>query len=270
MRQARYWIFTIKFEDWSVPAELPAGVTWITGQQELGEGGYHHWQMVVHFAKKVSLAGAKASFTDSAHCEPCRSEAANSYVQKEDTRVAESQFELGSKPINRASSKDWEQIWELAKKRKLQDIEPDIRIRCYNQFKRIGGDYIEPVGVERKVYCFWGASGTGKSRRAWAEAGFKAYPKSPTSKFWCGYRGQEHVVLDEFRGQIDVSHLLIWLDRYPFLIENKGGHDSMDATHIWITSNVDPREWYPTANEETKNAILRRMEITYFPPTIFE
>lgn len=43
--------------------------------------------------------------------------------------------------------------------------------------------------VERVVQVYWGTTGTGKSHRAWAEAGITAYPKDPLSKFWDGYRG---------------------------------------------------------------------------------
>lgn len=43
--------------------------------------------------------------------------------------------------------------------------------------------------IERVVQVYWGTTGTGKSHRAWAEAGITAYPKDPLSKFWDGYRG---------------------------------------------------------------------------------
>lgn len=83
--------------------------------------------------------------------------------------------------------------------------------------------------MERKVYVFWGPTGTGKSRRAWDEAGPDAYPKDPRSKFWDGYNGHSNVVLDEFRGAIDVSHLLRWFDRYPVLVEVKGSSRILSA-----------------------------------------
>lgn len=34
----------------------------------------------------------------------------------------------------------------------------------------------------REVHCFWGTTGSGKSFRAWAEAGLDAYPKDPRTK----------------------------------------------------------------------------------------
>jgi len=118
--------------------------------------------------------------------------------------------------------------------------------------------------MERRVDVFWGRTGTGKSRRAWNEAGFGAYPKDPRTKFWDGYREQEHVVIDEFRGDIDISHVLRWFDRYPVIVEVKGGSVSFVAKRIWITSNVDPRDWFPNVCQETKNALIRRLNITHF------
>lgn len=123
---------------------------------------------------------------------------------------------------------------------------------------------MEPAAIEREVFCYWGDAGTGKSRRAWEEAGLDAYPKCPRSKFWCGYRSHEHVVIDEFRGGIDVSHFLRWLDRYPVIVDTKGGATSLKATKIWITSNLPPEEWFPGVSQETLSAIRRRMTIIHY------
>lgn len=87
-------------------------------------------------------------------------------------------------------------------------------VRNYNSLRRIATDHLQADPIEREVVVYWGTTGTGKSRRAWDEATFDAYPKDPRTKFWCGYRGQAHVVLDEFRGGIDIAHMLRWLDRY--------------------------------------------------------
>jgi len=198
------------------------------------------------------------------HVEPTRSSAALEYVWKEDTRVDGTQFELGSRPLKRNSDKDWEVIRESAKRGELDAIPADVFVRCYSQLKRIAVDYCQPVGFERQVFVFWGITGSGKSRRAWSEAGMDAYPKDPLTKFWDGYRGQEHVVIEEFDGGIDISHMLRWLDRYPVIVEVKGSSRCLNATHYWITSNVDPRLWYPEAKEEQKAALMRRMQITHF------
>lgn len=256
---------------------LPPGVQWIRGQLERGERtGYLHWQLSVAFPKTTRPAGVKRIFGNGIHIELSRSDAADSYVWKDDTRVEGTQFELGAKKTNRANAKDWEAIWNEAKNRNAEQIPADVRIRCYSQIRRIGYDYMAPIGVERECYVYWGTTGTGKSRRAWGESGFDAYPKGilffliidPRTKFWCGYNSHENVVIDEFRGGIDIAHLLRWLDRYPVIVETKGGAIVFNAKRIWITSNLDPREWYPGLDAETMNALLRRLKITHFNPPL--
>lgn len=200
----------------------------------------------------------------SAHCELTRSEAADEYVWKEDTRIAGTQFELGRKPHRRNNATDWELIWESAKSGAINDIPANVRVQHYRTLRTIASDYSEPLPMERQIYVFCGRTGSGKSRRAWDEAGFSAYPKDPRSKFWDGYRDQKHVVIDEFRGGIDISHILRWLDRYPVLVEIKGSSTPLVAEKIWITSNLHPFNWYPDLDEETRNALLRRLQITEF------
>lgn len=75
------------------------------------------------------------------------------------------------------------------------------------------------------------------------------------------------MVIDEFRGEINISHMLRWLDRYPVIVEAKHGSVVLNAHTIYITSNLDPRFWYankPFIGQETIDALLRRMEITEF------
>jgi len=117
--------------------------------------------------------------------------------------------------------------------------------------------------IERKVKVYWGATGVGKSRRAWEEAGFDSYPKDPRTKFWDGYSGQERVVIDEFRGGIDIAHVLRWFDRYPVVVEVKGSSVVLKAKEIWITSNLSPDLWYPELDLATKEALLRRLEVEF-------
>lgn len=263
MSQARFWLLTIPHADF-LPYRPPT-VDYIVGQLERGgDTGFLHWQILVHFARKIRLRGVKSVFGNSAHAEPSRSDAAREYVWKEDTRVEGTQFELGDLPMRRGHSCDWEAVRENAKRGRLDDIPGDIYCRLYGNLKRIAVDHMEPVGVERNIHVYWGRTGTGKSRRAWDEAGLQAYPKDPRSKFWDGYSGQEHVVIDEFRGGIDISHILRWFDRYPVVVEIKGSSVVLRAKSIWITSNLDPRLWYPDLDEETKAALLRRLNITHF------
>lgn len=261
-RQGIFWILT-------VPAHcftpfLPQPCRWIRGQLELGEGGFLHWQIVVAFKRKVSMAGVRDTFGPY-HCELSRSVAANEYVFKLDTRVPNTQFELGIKPVDRADPDDWERIWELAKNNDLQSIPATIRVQSYRTIRAIASDFAEPVGIVRTVVVYWGRTGTGKSRKAWDAAGLEAFPKDPRSKFWCGYRGQNNIVIDEFRGGIDIGHLLRWTDRYPVNVEIKGASTPLLAENIWITSNLAVEQWYPGLDEDTLAALRRRFkEVVHF------
>jgi len=264
-RQGIYWLLTIPhhaFTPW-----LPPTIVYIRGQLERGnDGGYLHWQLLVICSGKASLSGLKRVFGDAAHCELSRSAAADDYVWKDDTYVDGTRFELGSRPFRRNVKSDWNRVWESAKTGDLAAIEPDVRFQHYRTIRVIRADFAKPVGMERTCFVFWGTTGTGKSRRAWAEAGMEAYPKDPRTKWWDGYLNHEHVVIDEFRGSIDIAHMLRWLDRYPVLVEIKGASVPLAAKKIWITSNLDPRRWYPDADQETVNALLRRLNITQFFP----
>jgi len=234
------------------------------GQLEIGEGGFEHWQLVVYAGRPCRRSALTKVFGSDSHWEVCKSVAAESYVWKDETSVPGTRFEYGEKPMHRNEDKDWQAIKLAAQSGRLDVVPPDIYVRCYQSLRRIESDHLQPVAIERQVFVYWGATGVGKSRRAWAEAGFDSYPKDPRSKFWDGYRGHQHVVIDEFRGGIDISHILRWLDRYPCIVEVKGSSTVLKAKKIWITSNLDPRLWYPDLDSDTLAALLRRLEIKHF------
>lgn len=265
-RQGLYWIITIPIrarpEGWD---ECPEGVRYFKGQKETGEEtGYEHWQALVCLEEKGSIFTMQRIFGQRGHYELSRSNAANDYVWKEATRVEGSQFEFGRLPFKRNSQQDWDQVWEWAKEDQIELIPAQIRVQHYRTLEYIAAKYCRPVGREKLVHVYWGSTGTGKSKTAWDEATLEAYPKDPRSKFWDGYRGQRNVVIDEFRGAIDISHILRWLDRYPVIVEVKGASTVLRPKEIWITSNLHPRDWYPGLDPETYQALERRLEIKEF------
>lgn len=265
--QGIFWIATVPYANWTPPTELPDGLNWILGQGEVGESGYRHWQFLFALKRKSRLTGAaRAARIDGVgyHLELTRSAAANAYVQKEETRIEGSSFQLGTCPINPCRKTDWEAVWENAARGDLEKIPARIRVVSYRTLRAIAADNDVPQDIVRTCKVFWGATGTGKSYRARAEAGVGLYRKNPRTKFWCAYQGQENVVIDEFRGGIDIANLLLWLDQYAITVETKGGSKCLNAKNFWITSNISPRQWYPEADEETMQALLRRMEVIHF------
>lgn len=262
---SKYFLLTLPAKQYVfAPFSLPSGIAFMRGQLELSnDTQLLHWQFVVYTVRKQRLSFVKRMYA-SAHVEVSRSSAVDDYVWKEDTRVENTCFEIGVRPMRRNVSTDWEDIWNDAKNGTLLNIPADVRIRCYSTLRRIEKDYMVPQPVEKQVSVYWGATGTGKSRRAWSEAGFTAFPKDPNTKFWDGYNGHEFVVIDEYRGNIAISNLLRWFDRYPVCVEIKGGATVLKATRIWITSNLHPRDWYATLDSATYQALERRLAITHF------
>lgn len=267
--QAKYWLLTIP-QHLFIPY-LPPNADYLSGQLESAPTtGYLHWQLLVCFKTKLRLAGVKSVFGQECHAEPSRSDAAREYVLKDESSIPNTRFTLGQYPFRRNNSKDWESIFQAAVDGRMDDIPADVRLIHYNSIRRVHQDNLHPIGIIKRVQVFWGPTGVGKSRRAWDEAGLSAYPKDPRTKFWDGYSGQENVVIDEFRGGIDISHLLRWLDRYPTIVEIKGSSTVLRAKNIWITSNLEPRRWYPDLDDDTMAALMRRLEISHLEEPQYE
>lgn len=210
------------------------------------------------------LGFLKTLLGDRVHAELSRSAAADAYVWKLDTRVEGTCFELGQRPFRRNNKRDWGSILEAAKSGRLDDIDPSVVVCHYRSLRCIASDFGACPAIERRAIVYWGGTQLGKSRRAWHEAGYSSYAKDPRTKWWDGYRGEKHVIVDEFRGTIDISHILRWLDRYPVRVEVKGSTIPLLATTFWFTSNIAPDKWYPDLDLDTFRALERRLEIVHF------
>jgi len=264
--QGRYWILTIPFEEFEKPTGLAKGLLFCRGQAEEGAGGFKHWQVVAAFEKKTRLRGVKNLFGNQCHAELSRSAAANEYVQKDDTYIEGTRFSFGEAPLKRNDKTDWDKVKSLAIAGNIDAVPADIFIKHYHTLKKIKLDNMVFEDKVKNVRIYWGVSGSGKSHRAREEAGPGAYIKDPCTKWWDGYRPEEHdsVIIEEFTGTINISHMLRWLDKWGSAAEAKQGGVPFKAGNIWITSNVNPVLWYPDANPEQVAALMRRCTITEF------
>lgn len=258
--QVKLWLLTIPAHCF-VPF-LPAEVCWIKGQLEEGAGGFIHWQIIIQLRKKARLAGVIKIFGPY-HAEATRSEAAEEYVWKEDTRVAGTQFELGSKNFNPSSKVDWARQLELVKAGDLDNVDAGVYIRCFSQISRIRTENLRPKfrGVQQ-VNVYWGVSGAGKTHRVFDEAGETFYLKSSTTKWFDSYRQEENIIMDEFTGTMAIVHMLKWLDSYPMSVEIKGGQVALNSKVWWITSNIDPNDWYNDTNSSAEQRVALRRRFT--------
>jgi hypothetical protein len=267
-KQAKYWLLTIPDSTWNPPKDLYPGTVYLSGQQELGSStSYKHWQVLVCFSQKKTLNQCKSYFTPQTHAEPSKSEAARDYVHKDESSVPGTRFELGEYPFRRNSKTDWKKVLKKAKEGALDEVPPDVTIRYYSTLKRISIDYGVPImRGPQHVSLYWGETGTGKTRKFYDEIGdTKYYLKAPTTKWWDGYKGEEVVLVDEFRGMVEISHLLKWLDRYPCACEVKGAQVFLNTKRWVFTSNLPLKDWYKDLDSETVDALARRFtEVLHF------
>lgn len=124
----------------------------------------------------------------------------------------------------------------------VADNEFDIWVRYYRAFEKYLLMKTPARNWKTIVHVLQGPTGTGKSK--WAMDMFpNAYWKQ-RSNWWDGYTGQENVILDEFYGWLPFDLLLRLCDRYPLMVETKGGQTQFAAKTIVITTNMLPCNWY--------------------------
>ena len=113
------------------------------------------------------------------------------------------------------------------------------------------------------IEIFVGPTGTGKSRKADAENVGAYYVPWPTGGrwWWPRYHGQDTVIMDEFRHQIKMDVMLKMLDRYDWWLESKGRSFQFVSKKIIITTNIDPKHWYPGVKDRlnTLKPLQRRI-----------
>lgn len=127
----------------------------------------------------------------------------------------------------------------------IADNEFDIWVRYYRAFEK----YLLMKTPQRNhsvdVHVVQGPTGTGKSR--WAMETYPGAYWKQRSQWWDGYMGHETVIFDEFYGWVPFDLLLRVCDRYPLLVETKGGQVQFVAKTVIITSNSLPNNWYRSA-----------------------
>ena len=74
------------------------------------------------------------------------------------------------------------------------------------------------------------------------------YTKNGRTKWWCGYAGENNVLIDEFNGN-EFGSIEFFNDMTNigcFQIETKGGQSVLTAENIYIASNKHPCHWWKT------------------------
>jgi len=149
---------------------------------------------------------------------------ARDYCMKDDTRV-EGPWVYGDEPAQGKRS-------DLAGvKRALDEGADDSQIAesFFSDWVRYNKSFaayrelrVKPRDFQTRCTVLWGPPGSGKTTRAQHEAGPDAYWLSNSGgsiQWWQRYRGQKHVVIDEFKGWLKYLDLLRLIDHSPLLVQ---------------------------------------------------
>lgn len=254
-----YWCFTINNPTSNEMPRAWPGVQYAVWQREKGEAGTEHLQGYAVFTLKKERTWTNGK-CNKGHWEPRKGNhaQAKAYCTKEDTRIA-GPWELGEELEEWGSQGKRNDLRTL--KRKLDEGKTETEIATDDETFPVWAKYRHAIKAYQVLTrqnerdwathttVYWGPSGTGKSRRALAEAGPGAYwlakPEANGVLWFDGYEGQEVVVIDEFYGWIQRDKLQRMSDRYPLLVQTKNGTVPFLAKRIIITSNEHPATWWP-------------------------
>lgn len=110
------------------------------------------------------------------------------------------------------------------------------------------------------IRIYFGTTGTGKTLTAslkYPEAYNAVWPTGGRW-WWPGYDGESEVILNEFRHQVAFNTLIQVLDRGNYVCEVKGGNVTLKANTFAITTNMEPKDWYPKVKD--KSPLWRRIK----------
>ncbi len=253
---SRTWLITINNPEKEFEFFQDERVSILVGQQERGDEGTLHWQLYVEFKSPVRIGTVKRVFPR-CHAEKRRGTRGDAikYCTKDESRVngpfyfgissGSAEIIISGRSTSCAGAKLLEakaMIDNGSSEKEVADEHFDLWVRYYKAFERYRCISTGQRDHAMSVIVVQGPTGTGKSR--WALEQFGGAYWKQRSNWWCGYSGEETVVLDEFYGWLPFDLLLRLCDRYPLLVESKGGQLQMVAKTIIITSNKIPSRWY--------------------------
>lgn len=133
------------------------------------------------------------------------------------------------------------------KRRKAQDEE-----MAYWQRQATLEDEGKPIEgqQQRNLELFFGPTAVGKTTLIKMEVlGRKKeslYTKDCTNKWWCGYDGENHVLMDEFKGKdfSSIEQFNAISNKGCQQVETKGGQTILIADNMYFASNRHPCHWW--------------------------
>lgn len=249
-RRSRRFCFTINnpgsklFEN-----GLPSGVRYAVWQLEKGESGTPHYQgyLELESQRRTSvvegiLGGHAAIFFANGTAEQNKA-----YCTKPDDRIS-GPWELGecSTFSGRKDKSELERIIrQVGADGHTRSVSDDTYFHHGKGLEAVASRKSGPYRPDIFLLTLVGPTRVGKSyavRTRYPDAYVPVYGNCGV--WFDGYRGEEVILLDEFKGQIPLQRLLALLDPYPLRVDTKHGTVAARWKMVLIVSNSHPKDWY--------------------------
>jgi len=245
---------------------------------EVGDGGYRHWQGYIELKSPTRLAGVKKLLhrTD-AHLEIRRGsrEEARDYCKKEGQWREVGVWQEGGQGERTDFKAALKSVAEGKSLIELFETHPSVMIRYGRGIEKYRA--MKTLQVQRqkgftkkRVIVLFGEAGRGKTRLAVELAGGIDYfilpPSNSGNLWWDGYNGEKTIIVNEADERLPLRFMLELLDGYPMQLNTKGGMVVCEAETVIMTANQAVTAWFPHATVAHQQALYRRItDIAEFP-----
>jgi len=232
--------------------------------KEVGEQGTPHLQGYLYFKSPRSWKSISTSlprcYVERAKGNPAQN---REYCSKSDDFI-----ETGKIP-QQGRRVDLEEKCEEVKNGKSVDeiaLEDPVAFHQYGRTL----ERIETIRLRQqwrtemtKGVWYWGPPGVGKTHHVMADYHPDThYIKNLNDEWWDGYKGQQVVVLNEFRGQIPFSELLDLVDKWPKTVKQRCREPVPFLAKLVLISCVKhPKDVYVRQEGEPWAQFDRRFEV---------
>lgn len=242
---------------------------------EKGEEGHYHIQGYC-YSHTQRLPTTWSNLLDNAYYTKMSRgtvEQNRDYVKKQDHTFISGPLEFGDVPKNQGQRSDIEDFIDAVKEG-LSDYElleqyPVQYLRYENKITKLR-NLAKPIDKKsyniKEVLYLWGSSGTGKTRFYHEKYDMNDVYVLNTYERGCfdNYSNESILVLEEYRGNFNISFLLQLLDGYviqlPARYHNKIGR----FQKVVICTNVPIQSLYKEIDRKSLNALKRRITKTIY------
>nr|WPR18722.1 MAG: replication polyprotein [Chemarfal virus 269] len=270
-KRSRGWCFTLNnYEEADISDISKIESTYLVFGKEVGASGTPHLQGFVYFANARAGKSVKKAVSPRSHVESLKGtpKQAADYCKKEGDFV-----EFGVLP-EQGKRDDLKAVVDDVYKGKvpLDQLllnEPEM----YHQYGRtlekaddLRRNKLKRTEMTRGLWI-WGPSGVGKSHRAADYASLFGYKSTYFHKlndrgWWDTYDNEDVVIINEFRGELSYSDILLLCDKWPYSVPRRCRSPcSFTSKVVIITSDRPPEQIFNRVEEGQFDQLYRRFDV---------